>query len=187
MMQNLSMHVLDIAANSVRAKATKVSVAVVDSELRNQIKITVSDNGCGMNEEMCRKVQDPFFTSRTTRKIGLGVPFFKELSEQCGGEFSLKSKEGAGTEISASMQRDHWDTPPMGDIGDAVMIAATTDCSVHFIFTYQNDAGCFVFDTDEIKVILGDEVSIADAEIMLWCKDYINQGIAMCGKKEEDL
>ena len=121
MMQNLSMHVLDIAANSVRAKATKVSVAVVDSELRNQIKITVSDNGCGMNEEMCRKVQDPFFTSRTTRKIGLGVPFFKELSEQCGGEFSLKSKEGAGTEISASMQRDHWDTPPMGDIGDAEM------------------------------------------------------------------
>lgn len=186
MMQNLSMHVLDIAANSVRAKASRVMITIEDSVLHNEIKITVSDNGCGMNEAMCQQVQDPFFTSRTTRKIGLGVPFFKELSEQCGGEFCLVSKEGAGTTISASMQRDHWDTPPMGDMGDAVMIAAVADCSVHFIFTYQNDTGCFVFDTQEIKAILGDEVSIADAEIMLWCKEYINQGIAM-GNKEEDL
>lgn len=187
MMQNLSMHVLDIAANSIRANADKVEIQIVDSVKNNEIKITIIDNGKGMNEEMCKKVQDPFYTSRTTRKIGLGIPFFKELSEQCSGTFSLESKEGRGTVISASMQKDHWDTPPMGDIGDAVMIAVTSDSRVHLVFTYQNDLGVFIFDTDEIKAILGDEVSINDAEIMIWCKDYINQGIAMCGKKEEDL
>ncbi len=116
MMQNLSMHVLDIAANAVRAEASLVKITLINSKIRNVIKITVEDNGKGMDEEQLKKVQDPFYTTRTTRRIGLGIPLFRELAEQCGGEFELQSKLGVGTRIASSMQRNHWDPPPMGYI-----------------------------------------------------------------------
>lgn len=182
MMQNLSMYVLDIASNSIRAEATLIQIEMMNQDEADLISIEIKDNGKGMDEEMMKKVQDPFFSSRTTRKIGLGIPFFKDLSERCEGQFEFTSEVGVGTRIKSSMRKSHWDTPPMGDLGDAIIIAVTANESIHLIFKYMTDYGSFVFDSKEIQELLGD-VSITTAEIMLWCKDYINQGINSCEER----
>lgn len=185
MMQNLSMHVLDIALNSVRANASQITIEIVDSEQNDLISIEISDNGCGMDEETLKKVLDPFYTSRTTRRIGLGIPFFKELAEQCNGSFDLKSQVNVGTRIRCVMQKSHWDTPPMGDLGDAVMLVWTSKEANQIHFDYKTDQNQFSFDSKEIKAILGEEISVCEAEILNWCKEYINQSIAVC--KEEQV
>lgn len=184
MMQNLSMHVLDIASNSVRAEATDLHIIMINSTCKDLISIEVIDNGKGMDEEMIQRVQDPFFTSRTTRRIGLGIPFFKELAEACNGSFELESQVNVGTRIYVSMQKSHWDTPPLGDLGDAIVLVWCQKETNHIHFDYKTDANQFSFDSDEIKAILGDEVSVCEAEIMMWCKDYINQQIQVCEEEQ---
>ena len=181
-MQNLSMHILDIASNSIRAEASLIQINMVDKASCDEVSIEIIDNGKGMDEKTLLKVQDPFYTSRTTRKIGLGIPLFKELAEACEGKFELESTVGVGTRIKASMRKTHWDTPPHGDIGDAVIIALTANEEVHMIFTYTSDSETFCFDSMEIKEVLGD-VKIATAEISMWCKDYINEGIKTCTER----
>ena len=181
MMANLSMHLLDIASNSVRANATKINIYFHDSISEDIIFIEITDNGKGMDEEMVKAVQDPFFTTRTTRRIGLGIPFFKELAEQCEGQFELESKVNVGTRIKCQMKRSHWDVPPRGDIGDAVVLTLCMNESIHVHFDYTSDTKEFYFDSLEVKEILGD-VSVCEAEISAWCKAYINEGI-----KEEDI
>lgn len=181
MMANLSMHLLDIASNSVRANASKITIHFHDSVSEDLSFIEIIDNGKGMDEEMVKAVQDPFFTTRTTRRIGLGIPFFKELAEQCEGQFELESKVNVGTRIKCSMKKSHWDVPPRGDIGDAVILTLCMNEDIHLHFDYSSDEKEFSFDSLEIKEILGD-VSVCEAEISAWCKSYINEGI----KEEEN-
>ncbi len=135
MMQDLSMNILDIAQNSLRAGASCIRIQLFEHD--NILELSVEDDGIGMDEEMVERVQDPFFTTRTTRKIGLGIPFLKAIAQQCEGTFSLTSKVNEGTLIRVSMAHDHWDCPPLGDVGDALMIAASADVKVRFIFTYR--------------------------------------------------
>lgn len=176
MMANLSMHLLDIAANSVKANATEIFIHFHDSGKEDQIFLEIRDNGKGMDDQMVQAVQDPFFTTRTTRRIGLGIPFFKELAEQCEGQFELESKVDVGTRIKCTMKKSNIDVPPRGDIGDAVILTLCMNEDIHVHFDYSSDEKQFRFDSLEIKEILGD-VSICEAEISSWCKAYINEGI----------
>lgn len=176
MMQDLSMNILDIAQNSLRAKAKCIKIQMIESNHR--LELSVEDDGIGMDEELVKRVQDPFFTTRTTRKIGLGIPFLKAIAQQCNGEFSLVSKVNEGTCIKVSMDLEHWDCPPLGDIGDALMIAASADVSVRFIFIYRKDEEEFIFDTQQINEVLGEGIDIRNAEIFNWCKAAVNEGIA---------
>lgn len=170
------MTLLDIASNSVRAKASKIDILLRESDSADEIMIEITDNGKGMDERMVKKVQDPFFTTRTTRRIGLGIPFFMELAEQCEGHFELESKVNVGTTIRCTMKKSHWDVPPRGDIGDAVVLTCCMNENIHVRFCYKSDVKQFCFDSLEIKEILGD-VSICEAEISAWCKAYINEAI----------
>ncbi|WP_273399161.1 ATP-binding protein [Traorella massiliensis] len=180
MMADLSMYLLDITSNSIRANASHIMIRFEDSKKKNEISLEIIDDGRGMDAEMVEKVQNPFFTTRTTRKIGLGIPFFKELAEQCEGHFELESKVNEGTRIKCTMKKDHWDVPPRGDIGDALVLALCMNEAIHIHFDYISDEKHFSFDSQEIREILGD-VSICEAEISSWCKAYINEGI-----KEEE-
>lgn len=176
MMENLSMHLLDIASNSVRANASKIMIHYHDSQFEDIISLEIIDNGIGMDEKMVKDVQNPFYTTRETRRVGLGIPFFKELAEQCEGHFELESKVNVGTRIKCTMKKSHWDVPPRGDIGDAVLLTICMDETIHVHFDYTSDEKQFSFDSLEIKEILGD-VSICEAEISAWCKAYINEHI----------
>lgn len=176
-MPDIAMHLLDIVYNSIRAFASLITIRIYDSEKENTIEISVEDNGCGMDEETIEKVMDPFFTTRTTRKVGLGVPLFKEGLLATGGSFDIHSKINVGTTIKGNYIKNHWDTPPLGDLPETLVTLIQANEKIDYLFTYTTDSHQFCLDTKEIKDIL-DGVKINEPEIILWLKDYIKEGLS---------
>jgi hypothetical protein len=174
MMTELSLNVLDIANNSVRAGATLIEIIVQIHRDLNTLKITIADNGCGMTEEQLKKVEDPFFTTRTTRKIGLGVPFFKMAALGTGGSFDIKSELGIGTTVAAVFGLSHIDRMPLGDMNSTIHTLITLNTHIDFLYTYQFEDNQFTLDTREFRQILGD-VPLDSPEVSAYIKDYLNE------------
>ena len=145
---------MDVAQNSVRAEASLVFITVEESDKNDFLSITIKDNGCGMTEEQVQQVIDPFFTTRTTRKVGLGVPLFKMSAEQTGGSFSIDSELGRGTQTRAEYVKSHVDMTPLGDINSTVSILIRCNPDIDFVFTRTTDNGTFTLDTRELREVL---------------------------------
>lgn len=175
-MKELSLHILDLVQNSIRAKATNIEITVEESVKRNNLLIGIKDNGCGMTEETLQKVSDPFFTSRTTRKVGLGISLFKQHVEQCNGVFRITSSLGNGTYVEGEMQLAHWDRQPMGDIAGTLVLLFTANPSVRYVYKHSTDAGKYVVDTNEIKNVLGTS-NVNDPGILKFIKEMINENL----------
>ena len=167
-MQEIAMNILDIAYNSIKAKADLIKIIIYDSSKVNIIKIEIIDNGTGMDQETVKKVINPFYTTRTTRKVGLGIPMFKENIEATGGKFSIESTIGKGTVVTG--------TPPMGNLIDTIVTLIQANDKIDYLFKYTNDDFEFILDTKEIKQIL-DGVAINLPEIIIWLKNYIKEGL----------
>ncbi|WP_294579867.1 ATP-binding protein [uncultured Thomasclavelia sp.] len=176
-MQEIAMNILDIAYNSIRAGATMIKVLITDSLKQNIIEIKIIDNGKGMDKETLTKVTDPFYTTRTTRKVGLGIPIFKENIEATGGHFDIESTVNIGTSVTGIFVKDHLDTPPMGNIVDTMVTLIQADEKINYIFEYNTDDFNFTLDTCQIKEILGNDVSITEPQIIMWLKDYMKEGL----------
>ena len=176
MMEDLAMHTLELLMNSVHAGAKKIEVTITDSDERDEMVISVLDDGRGMDQETAERAADPFYTSRKTRKIGMGLAFLKGMAETCGGSFTLESAPGEGTLVRASAQKSNIDTPPPGDFGQMMMESIQADGDVDYEFAYITDDGRFEFSTAEIRETL-DGVSILEPEVLLWIREYINEGI----------
>ncbi len=177
MMKEFSMHILDIAQNSIRAEASTVTIEVIEDVKGNSLYFAIEDNGCGMTKEMLEKIRDPFTTSRTTRKVGLGIPMLEQTCVQCGGTLSIKSEVGVGTKVLCQMLYNNIDRPPMGDMVSTVHILVTMNTGVDFVYKHTFDGKQFVFDTREVKEVLGD-VPLDLPEISCWVKDNIEEGLA---------
>lgn len=175
-MKELSLNILDITNNSIKAKADKIEISVTESLIKNEIKISIRDNGCGMDEAFLAKVTDPFVTTRTTRKVGLGIPLFKQGAEDAGGSFRIQSTVGVGTEITATYRLDHLDRPPIGDISSTIISLIQANDQIRFIYTHQTDQGRFVLDTDDLHAQLG-EIPLSSPEILIWIGDYVNENL----------
>lgn len=175
MMTELSLNVLDIAQNSIRAGSTLIEVTIAISTPLETLTITIKDNGCGMTKDQLLTITDPFYTTRTTRRIGLGIPFFKYAAESCGGDFSITSKEGVGTTVIASFLLNHIDRMPLGDITATMHTLITLNYKLDFLYTYIIDHKHFTLDTREFKKILGD-VSFATPEVSTYIKEYLTEG-----------
>ena len=173
-MRELSLNVMDVAQNSVRAEASLVRITVTESDKDDKLTIQIADDGCGMTEEQVQQVIDPFFTTRTTRKVGLGVPLFKLSAEQTGGSFDIESEKGVGTTTTASYVKSHVDMTPLGDINDTVKILIQCNPDIDFIFTHSTDNGSFTLDTRELREILGD-VSLDTPDVLEWIADYLEE------------
>ena len=173
-MRELSLNVMDVAQNSVRAQASLVKIIVNESDKDDLLKISIEDNGCGMTQEQVSQVIDPFFTTRTTRKVGLGVPLFKLSAEQTGGSFDIKSKPGEGTLTEASYIKSHVDMTPLGDINSTVEILIRCNPDIDFVFTRSTDSGSFTLDTRELREVLGD-VSLDTPDVLEWIKQYLEE------------
>ena len=173
-MRELSLNVMDVAQNSVRAEADLVRITVEESDKEDRLTISIADNGCGMTEEQVRQVIDPFFTTRTTRKVGLGVPLFKLSAEQTGGSFDIQSKVGEGTTTTASYVKSHVDMTPLGDINSTVKILIQCNPQIDFIFTHSADKGSFTLDTRELREVLGD-VSLDNPDVLEWIGQYLEE------------
>ncbi|MDR1847298.1 MAG: ATP-binding protein [Bacteroidales bacterium] len=176
-MKDLSLHVLDLLANSTVAGSTQVILNVTDSIKNNVFRFEIIDDGCGMSEEMLAKVTDPYVTSRTTRKVGLGLPLVKMNAERCNGGFDLQSTEGKGTQLTFWFEHNSIDRPPLGDLAGAVVMTAAMNETIRFIYRYVTDYGEYVFDTAEIREAL-DGMSLNNAEIMRALTEMINTNLA---------
>lgn len=173
-MRELSLNVMDVAQNSVRAEADLVKITVIESDRDDLLSISIEDNGCGMTEEQVAQVIDPFFTTRTTRKVGLGVPLFKMSAEQTGGCFSIKSKVDEGTTTTASYVKSHVDMTPLGDINSTVEILIRCNPDIDFVFVHTTDKGSFTLDTRELREVLGD-VSLDTPDVLEWINEFLKE------------
>ncbi len=175
-MPDIAMHLLDIVYNSIRANASLIRIFVENSLNEDRITCRVEDNGKGMDEETVKKVQNPFYTTRTTRDVGLGIPLFKEGALQSEGTFSLTSKENVGTIIEATYKKSHLDCPAMGDIAETLVTLIQANENIEYEVEYKWDEDSFILNTVEIKELL-EGVPINSPEIILWLKEYIKEGI----------
>ena len=183
-MRELSLNVMDVAQNSVRAEASLVEIEVEESDKNDSLSITIRDNGCGMTQEQVQQVIDPFFTTRTTRKVGLGVPLFKMSAEQTGGSFDITSEVGRGTQTRARYVKSHVDMIPLGDINSTVSILIRCNPEIDFVFTHSTDKGAFTLDTRELREVL-EGVSLDTPDVVEWIEQFLEEQTEnICGGAE---
>lgn len=175
-MRDISLHVLDIAENSIRAGASLIKIDIAIDAGRDELTVCIEDNGCGMSKDMLKRVKDPFVTSRTTRKVGLGIPLFTASCEKTGGRLEIVSSSGHGTTLTATYKCSHIDRPPMGDIAETIYALTLLNPQIDFVFSAKKD-DAFLYDTREIKVTL-DGVPVTQPEVSQFIREYLQEGIA---------
>ncbi|MBQ9976684.1 MAG: sensor histidine kinase [Clostridia bacterium] len=178
-MKELSLNILDIAMNSVKAGAKNVSLILNESE--NEFSFSVTDDGCGMTEEFLKRVTDPFCTTRTTRKVGMGIPFLKLIAEQTGGHISITSRaeseypDSHGTTTTAYFNKNHIDCLPLGDIVSTVFTLIQGSPNIDFEFKHIFEGrGEVSLSTKALREVLGD-VGLDCPEVALWIKEYLEE------------
>ena len=174
MMTEISLNVLDVAENSTRAGAALVAITAAVDTASDLLTITIADDGCGMTEEQVAHVTDPFFTTRKTRKVGLGIPFFKYAAESTGGSFTIDSTPGAGTTVTAVFGLSHIDRMPLGDMDGTVTALIRMNPQIDFRYVFTADGRSAQTDTRQLREILGD-VPLDTPEVMEWIDGYIRE------------
>ena len=177
MMDELSLNILDIAQNSIAADATLVEIDVEEDYNNDLLTIRVKDNGKGMSEEFLKAVENPFVTTRTTRKIGLGISFFKEAAEITGGSISIVSELGVGTSLTAVFVLSHIDCQPIGNLTQTIISLVSLNPQIDFIIRYKVGEEEFVFSTPETKEILGDDAALNSPPIVIFLTEYVSEHI----------
>jgi hypothetical protein len=174
---------MDVAENGVAAGASLIHITVAEQREINLLRIEIADNGKGMSQEMVEKATDPFFTTRTTRRVGLGLSMMKEAAGRCDGEFRIKSVEGQGTEVIATFRFDHIDLAPLGDVAGSITTLVIGNPDVDFVYTHEVDSRCFSLDTREIKSELGD-VPISHPRVIRHLSGLLKESIAALSRGE---
>ncbi len=177
MMTEIALNVLDVAENSVRAGASLIQIGVLVDTARDDMLIYIEDNGCGMTKEQVAQVEDPFFTTRKTRKVGLGIPFFKYAAQCTGGDFTITSQVGSGTRVEARFVLSHIDRMPLGDMCGTMHTLITFNTEIDFIYIYTIDERSFTLDTREFKDIL-EGVPLNSPEVSQYIEEYLMENTA---------
>jgi len=175
-MRDLSLHLMDIVQNSLTANASKIDIMISVLNEREDLRVCITDNGRGMDEEFLKKVIDPFTTTRTTRRVGLGIPLFKFSAERCGGTFNISSKKGSGTIVEATFKVNNIDRPPLGSITDTIISILIGNEGIGLDLILECGSNHFSFRTDEVTNLLGG-VSISEYEVLEWIRGYLEEGI----------
>lgn len=177
-MKELSLNILDIAMNSVKARAQLIEIELDEND--NELSIKITDNGCGMEPEFLETVTDAWSTTRTTRKVGMGIPFFKLAAEQTGGGLTISSTperlgENHGTVICATFNKTSIDYTPLGDIVSTVTTLIQGSPDIHWVFIHHISGNDVTLDTDELKAVLGDDVGLDNADVLSWISGYLKE------------
>ncbi len=177
-MKELSLNILDIAQNSVKAEADRIKITIEETD--STLTFSVEDNGCGMTPDFLKSVTDPFCTTRTTRKVGLGIPLLKLAAEQTGGKLEIESKhvslypDSHGTKTSALFYKNHMDFTPLGDIISTVVTLIQGQPDISWRFVHKMKDKTVELHTDEMKEILGD-VPLDNFEVISWINEYLKE------------
>ncbi|MBQ4504126.1 MAG: sensor histidine kinase [Firmicutes bacterium] len=185
-MDEFSLYVLDITMNSVRAGADEITISLAEDG--DWLTFTVTDNGCGMSKEQVEKLSNPFFTTRKTRKVGLGVPFLTMLAEMTGGGVKItsvpeKNEDGSenpchGTTIQGTFGRNHLDFIPLGDMVETVKTLIQGSPEINFTYIHTFPGGHVELKCAELRAMLGEEISLAEPEILMWIGGYLEEQYA---------
>ena len=174
-MRELSLNVMDIAQNSVTANASLITITVNESDKDDFLDIFIEDNGKGMTKEQVQSVIDPFFTTRKTRKVGLGIPLFKMAAEQTGGYLTIESEVGIGTKVHAHFVKSSVDMTPLGDINSTVKILIQCNPCLDFVFNHSTDNGEFTLDTRQLREVLGEDVPLSTPDVLEWIGGFLEE------------
>ena len=175
-MTEISLHILDIAQNSVKAKAKNIGIDIIEDIENDIFKVVISDDGSGMDEDFLKNVTDPFKTTRTTRKVGMGLSLFKTAAEVTGGKFDITSKLGEGTVVAAEFVYSSIDRQPLGDIASTITTLIGSDENIDYIYTHTYNGEKFEFNTAMVKEVM-QGVSLNTPEVLNWIEEYINEGL----------
>jgi len=180
---DLSLHVLDIIENSVAAGATEIEIHIREDVTRNMLVIEIVDNGKGMDKDKLKRVLDPFYTTKSVRRVGLGLSMLDQAAKEAGGSCDIQSEPGKGTRITAKFVYDHIDRKPLGDMAETVATCiAGSGAEVNLIYTHRKGNQKFIFSTAEMKKVLED-VSISHPEVISFLKKGIQDGLKSISKR----
>jgi anti-sigma regulatory factor (Ser/Thr protein kinase) len=175
-MEDLSLHILDIAENSIDAGANRIEIELKVKRSEDKLILKIKDNGKGMDDEIIKLLKDPFFTTKKVRRFGLGIPLLAQSAEECNGQFIVESKPNKGTTITAEFQYSHIDRKPIGDVGSTISVLISSHPEKDFIFLYERNGFIYRFDTEEFKKKL-EEVPINLPAVLKLIKEDINSAI----------
>lgn len=175
-MRELALHILDIAENSISAGADQIKISINENHNEDRLEIEIEDNGQGIDADTLVKITDPFMTSRTTRNVGLGIPFFKAAAEACEGTFNIHSRQGLGTKVQAVFRHSHIDRMPLGDISGTLQTLIIGTPEVNWVFEYNLNEDSFIFDDGPIKDTLGG-VPLSEPAVIRFVREMIDEGI----------
>jgi len=175
-MREISLNVLDIAQNSVVADAGLIEISVEQDIENDRLTVFIGDDGRGMTSEQLEQVRDPFYTTRATRKVGLGVSFFRMAAELSGGGLDIDSEPGVGTKLKAVFGLSHIDRMPLGDMCSTIVTLIQGNPEINFVYRYSMDGREFSLDTRELREVLED-VPLNTPDVLQWISENITQGI----------
>lgn len=185
-MRELSLNVMDIAQNSISAGAKLIQIDVDEDSQSASLLIKITDNGCGMTAEQVTSVTDPFFTTRTTRKVGLGIPLFKMEAEMTGGGLDITSEKGTDTVVTARFVKTHVDMIPLGDINATVLLLILCNEDRNFVFRHSIDSREFTLDTRALRTVLGDAVELRSPDVIEWMRGYLSEQTKLIEEESSD-
>lgn len=179
-MEDLSLHILDVAENGVTAGASLVRITIQEDVAGDLLQIVVEDNGRGMEPDFLARVLDPFVTTRTTRKVGLGLSLFQQSAQEAGGDLTVESTVGQGTRVTVVMSHRNIDRKPMGNMAETVLTLVEGNPHVDFVYSHEKDGTGYALDTREIRAVLGD-IPINHPEVTALIRDNLRTGLAELG------
>ncbi|MBC7259819.1 MAG: ATP-binding protein [Chloroflexi bacterium] len=174
-MRELSLHVLDVMENAVEAGATRIEVRIDEDLGADRLVIEVADNGRGMSKEMTQRALDPFFTTRETRHVGLGLPLFAAAAQRCDGDLTIESEPGRGTRVRATFRHSHLDRAPLGDMPSALMAILLSGRPVDVAYTHRVGEAEFSFDSADVRRELGD-IPLTHPAVRQWLWQTLREG-----------
>lgn len=174
-MRELSLNVMDVVQNSISAGASLIEIGEAYTHDGDRLEISIRDNGRGMSAAQVQSVIDPFYTTRTTRSVGLGVPLFKMACEQTGGGFTIDSTEGAGTTVAAAFITSHIDMTPVGDMAETIVLLISCNPDIDFVYSKTGSGADIALDTREMREILGEDVRLDSPDVGEWLRGYLAQ------------
>ncbi len=175
-MREIALHLMDIAENSIAAGASNVEITIEEDLQNDCLKAAIQDDGRGMDEELLARITDPFVTSRTTRRVGLGIPLLKAAAEACDGGLFITSAPGQGTHLEVNFQRSHIDRMPLGDMVGTMLTLVIAYPKIHWVFRYRANGIEFTFDDEPIKKEL-EEIPLTEPLILTFIRELLEQGI----------
>ncbi len=175
-MNELSLHILDIVQNSIKADATLVEILITEDFNKNIYEIIIKDNGKGMDEKTLSTVSDPFYTTRTTRKVGMGTSLLKMACELCNGEFQIESEVNHGTKVTSKFEHNHIDRAPLGEIEETLSILILNDKKIDIYYKHIVNNESYIFDTREVRKVL-EGIPLSNYDVIMWIKENIKEGI----------